>query len=158
MPKCPKCGTEMVPRLYRSSGKWGKAGDPKMVPVFQQMVDKADNWEEEMQLNRYRIMLEERGITIGRMQLQVTVRDGGLAIATSRGITRNTYRIPIRKLDNNQVNEYFNLKTIQLTSALLNGRYDTPCNDRECWEGARCKGYCDVSHFCPKGLLYQQEE
>jgi hypothetical protein len=143
--------------VYKSSGKWGKAGEPKMVPIFQQDTSKADNWEAELQLNRYRIMLEERGIKISRMQIQATVRDGGLAIAQSRGIIRNIYMIPVIQIDDSRVIDYFLHKEIDLTQALLDNKWNTPCNDKECWEGARCKGYCEVARNCPKGILYQQE-
>lgn len=142
---------------YKTSGKWGKAGEPKMVPVFQSMPQQVDLFNEELQLNRYRIMLEELGIPITKMQLQVTVRDGGLAIASSRGVTRNTYKIPIRKLDNEGVKKYFANKEATLLSALDTGTV-IPCDNRECWDGARCKGYCEVARNCPKGILVQQEE
>ena len=139
--------------VYKSSGKWGKAGDVKMVPVFQAMPQEADNWEAEYQLNHYRIMLEERGVQIKRMQLQVTVRDGGVAIASSRGITRNTYRIPIPKLDDDKVKEYFANKEKALLTALEQGSWSEPCNQAECWEDARCRRYCEVARYCPKGIL-----
>jgi len=138
---------------YKTSGRWGKAGDAKLVPVFQQMPQEADNWEAELQLNRYRIMLEERGIKINRMQLQVTVRDGGLAIAHSRGLTRNTYRIPIKMLDDGKVLSYFDDKAAKLAKALEQGSWDEPCNERECWDGVRCRDYCEVARNCPKGIL-----
>lgn len=144
--------------VYKSSGKWGKAGDPKMVSVFQSMPQQVDLFNEELQLNRYRIMLEELGISIVRMQLQITVRDGGLAIASSRGITRNTYKIPIKKLDSIEVREYFRIKETKLLRALSEGSWEAPCDDRECWDGVRCKDYCEVSRNCPKGILYQQQE
>ncbi len=143
--------------VYKSSGKWGKVGDPKMVPVFQSMPQEMDLAETELQLNRYRVMLEERGLTISKMQIQVTVRDGGLAVAMSRGLERNTYKIGIDKLDNALVRTYFKDKATALAKALEDGKWDTPCNDEECWEGARCKGYCEVAGKCPKGILYQQE-
>jgi len=144
--------------VYKSSGKWGKAGEAKLVPVFQRMPQEADNWEAELQLNRYRIMLEERGIKVNRMQLQVTVRDGGLAIAGSRGITRNTYMIPIPRLDDEYVLSYFDDKATKLAKALEQGSWDEPCNEKESWDGARCRGYCEVARNCPKGILYQQED
>ena len=143
--------------IYKSSGKWGKAGDPKMVPVFQSMPQEVDLAETELQLNRYRVMLEERGLTISKMQIQVTVRDGGLAVAQSRGLTRNTYKIRIDKLDDALVRTYFGDKAKDLAKALEDGKWNIPCTDEECWEGARCKGYCEVAGKCPKGILYQQE-
>jgi len=143
--------------VYKTSGKWGKAGEPKMVSVFQSMPQEVDLFNEELQLNRYRVMLEELGIAISKMQLQVTVRDGGLVIASGRGITRNIYRVPINRLDDGKVKEYFKEKATLLAEALGRGYCHEACNIRECWEGVRCKGYCEVARYCPKGMLYQQE-
>lgn len=140
--------------VYKSSGKWGKAGDPKIVPIFVEVEANADNTEVELQQNRYRIKLAELGIQLKRMQIQVTVRDGGLAIATSRGVTRNSYRIPVKKLPDDVVILYFKTKETNLQLALSQGSWTTPCTEQECWEGIRCKSYCDVACFCPKGLLY----
>ena len=128
-----------------------------MVPVFEQMPQYDSNFEEELQLNRYRLMLEKKGIAIGRMQLQVTVRDGGLAVAISRGVTRNTYRIQIRELDNEQVKKYFRFKEVNLLRALSESGWNEPCNERESWEGRRCQNYCEVAVHCPKGILYQRQ-
>lgn len=139
--------------VYVKSGKWGNKGTPKMVSVFQRMPQEVNNWEAELQLNNYCNKLEDIGVHLKRMQLQITVRDGGLAVAHGRGITRNTYRIPIPKLDGVAVEEYFAKKEKDLLTALEQGHWDEPCNDRECWEGARCKGYCEVWRFCPKGVL-----
>lgn len=143
---------------YKSSGKWGKAGDPKMVPIFQRDAGRVDLWETELQLNRYRIMLEERGIRISRMQIQITVRDGGLQVAHGRGIARNMYMVPIRRLDDGYVISYFEHKRDVLLECLEQHHPPaSPCDVRESWEGARCKGYCDVSFSCPKGMLYAKE-
>lgn len=154
-----KVGTKPDPsgEVYKTSGKWGKAGSPKMVAVFQSMAQEVDLFDAELQLNRYRVMLEERGIHISKMQVQITVRDGGLAVAHSRGIERNTYKIPIQKLDDGRIFGYFTVAEFNLKQALEDGEWHIPCDDRECWEGARCKGYCEVAMFCPKGILYQQE-
>lgn len=143
--------------VYKTSSKWGQAGTPKMVSVFQSMPQEVDVFNEELQLNRYRTILEEKGLSIGKMQLQVTVRDGGLAIATSRGLTRNIYRIPIKRLPDEQVVDYFRGKEQDLSMALSANHWDTPCNDRESWEGRKCQDYCEVALFCPKGILYQKE-
>jgi len=144
--------------IYKRSGSWGQAGTPKMITIFQAMPQEADLFNEELQLNRYRIMLDELDIQISRMQLQITVRDGGLDVASRRGITRNIYRIPIRRLDDNYVGSYFNTKQEALKAALKDGKWNEPCNDRECWGGARCRGYCEVFMFCPKGILAKQED
>ena len=152
-----KVGTKPDPSgaVYKTTSKWGKAGEPKMVNIFTQIPANADNWEVEYQLNRYRVMLEELGVKVTRLQLQVTVRDGGLAIATSRGLDRNTYRIPIKLLPNQEVIDYFALKAENLNKALIYG-WTEPCTPAECWDGNRCSGYCDVSMFCPRGQLIQK--
>lgn len=140
---------------YKSSGSWGKAGSPKMVTIFQQTPSKADNWEAEMQLNRYRIMMEARGIPISKMRVHVIVRDGGLAVSRSRGVERNTYIVPVKRLSDNMVYDYFQGKAGELNQALSDGKWDMPCNNRECWDSVRCREYCEVATYCSKGLLEQ---
>jgi len=139
--------------VYKTNSKYGTMGSPKMVPVFQQVPSEADNWEAEMQLNHYRILLEDLGVPIKRMQLQVTVRDGGLQVAIGRGVQRNTYRIPVQKLDDDEVREYFDTKTANLLAALDAGSCSTPCNARESWDGVRCSRFCEVWMHCPQGQL-----
>lgn len=139
--------------------KTGKGKDATFVIDPEQ----ADLYESELQLNHYRVMLEEKGVAVGRMQLQVFVRDGGLAAARTRGIERNSYIIPIKRMDNLTVKTFFEMKDHQLLEALLYYTADpnylpSPCNNRECWDGNRCGKWCDVAKFCPRGMLGQQEE
>lgn len=141
--------------IYKKSGAWGQAGSPKMVSVFQAMEQEVDLFESELQLNHYRIKLEDLGIHVSRMQLQVTVRDGGLAVASSRGITRNIYKIPIKIIPTDRVLEYFTKKRQDLLTAIEWNKWEQPCDNRECWDGVRCRDYCEVAIHCPKGLLYQ---
>jgi len=142
---------------YKSSGKWGKAGSPKMVSVFRANPDKADNWEAELQLNNYRVkatpVLESIGLKISRMQVQATVRDGGLYIAKDRGIDRRVYTIPVPVIPDEVVIEYFITKQEALNIALEQGHWDWPCNEQECWGGNKCEEWCDVWEFCGKGRL-----
>jgi len=141
---------------YRKNGKWGKIGDPKMVPMFSIVDDKADLFEQELQLNNYRVMLKKRGLVATKMQLQVTVRDGGLEAALSKGITKNLYLIPIRELPDSYVEDYFSRKEFDLQMALSNNKWTIPCDERESWGGRRCKGYCEVAEHCPKGRMYME--
>jgi len=141
---------------YVKSGKWGKAGSIKMVPNFQWIDSAADNYEPELQLNRYRILLASRGFTIDEMRVHVIVRDGGLVTAKQRGVFRNTYMIPVQKLANDYVLEYFRIKQANLQKAMNWGEWDTPCDDRESWGGNRCKNYCPVNKYCEKGRQYAQ--
>lgn len=142
--------------LYKRAGKYGKAGDPKMIPVFSKDPDKADNLDAELQLNRYRTKLEDYGLLIDRMQLQITVRDGGLYVAKNRGVFKNFYKVPVKRLEDDYIESYFALKDSCLHQALDEGRWTTPCTPHESWEGLRCDRYCDVKELCPKGKLIQE--
>ena len=138
--------------VYQRSGAWGKAGCSKMIPVFEQIPNNVDIWETELQLNRYRVMLKQLGIKIVKLQVQATVRDGGLGIATSRGVLENIYKIPIKFLPDDSIVEYFTHKDNCLKEALENG-WNEPCGAKESWEGNKCAEYCDVWSFCSKGRL-----
>ncbi len=139
--------------VYKRGGKWGAAGSVKMVTVFQAMPQQADNYEAELQLNNYRVKFEDAtSIHIDKMRVHCIVRDGGLAVARSRGVTQNTYLVPIVRLPDDDVKEYFHVKAEALSTALRDG-WTVPCDNRECWDGIRCRDYCEVATFCPKGLI-----
>lgn len=150
-----KTGTKPDPSggVYKKTGVWGVAGSPKMIAVFQQMPQQVDNVDAELQLNRYRMLLEENGIKVDKMRIHVIVRDGGLAVARGRGIERNTYLIPIVRMEDSDVRGYFMGKELDLQQALKIGHCDKPCSERECWDGIRCRDYCEVWNYCPKGLI-----
>lgn len=61
--------------------------------------------------------------------------------------------VPVRMLDDADVIGYFHSKQEDLTAALEQGRWDEPCDNRECWDGVRCRDYCEVWQYCPKGLI-----
>lgn len=136
--------------VYKRSGKWGKAGDPKLIPVWGRNPDEVDKYDVTLQLNRYRVMWEAYGVTVAKMRVQATVRDGGTITAKNRGVLKNSYMIPIEPMDNSEVEDYFQLKDDQIHYALENG-WNTPCNQHECWQGRKCEDYCDVAFACPRG-------
>lgn len=149
--------------VYKTSGRWGKAGDPKMVPVFRQMPQQADNLEVELQMNNYRVKLKDIGIDINKMECQITVRDGSLASAKSRGVMKNIYKIAVKELPDKEIREYFARKQAALLDALTAYKLDSnfapaPCNNVETWEGNKCSGYCDVAMYCPKGMSISRQE
>ncbi len=137
---------------YKSSGAWGKAGSPKMISNFSTVPEEANNWEAELQLNRYRVKLAKLGIMVDKMRLQVEVRDGGTYIAEGRGVYRNSYIISIKAMPDLVVEQYFEYKNSCLMEALDKGSWSEPCNPKECWDNNRCKEYCDVWSYCPKGI------
>lgn len=139
--------------VYKTTSKYGKAGDPKMVPTFSEEPNLADNKDAELQLNRYRIMLREAmGITVQRLRLQITVRDGGTITARGRGVNSLVKMLPVRMLPDQEVKDYFTFKAECLSRALRDG-WNEPCTISESWNGERCARYCDVWNYCSKGKL-----
>jgi len=138
--------------VYKTSGTWGKAGSLKMVTQWTADSSRADLWSEELQLNNYRLMVEALGFPVSRMRLQVTVRDGGTAIAENRGVAENIYLIPVKRLEDGFVHLYFDVKRRQLLAALDTHILPFPCNAKESWDGRRCKGYCDPWQSCDVGV------
>ena len=143
--------------VYKTSGRWGKAGSPKMIAVFAAVPEKANNWEAELQLNNYRILLFKAiSLKIDEQYLRVVVRDGGLVSAKNKGVYRNSYRIDVPFLPDNKVEDYFEFKKASLLSALANGEWQLPCTAEETWEGLRCEEWCEVWEHCPKGRLVHE--
>lgn len=124
-------------------------GKPKTIQrkVIKQDPAAIDLKAEELQLNRYRIFFESYGFPISRMQIQVISRDGGTYIALNRGIERNLYVIPIKRLITADVMEFYRKLAGEVTEAFKNG-YIRLCNLWENWERKRCENYCEVSESC----------
>ena len=131
---------------YKRNGKGYKKGDPKMITVFETDPTKADMMDWTLQLNRYRLFLEDAGFPVREMIIQATVRDGGTYIAQQRGIDRNIYLIPVPRMKDKDVKDYFSTKAQALHEALRTG-YAPKCNDEESWEGRRC-AICEVYTHC----------
>ena len=129
----------------------------KTINHFDIDPDRADTFEIDMQLNRYRLTIEEKlGSTIDKMKVQVTVRDGGLYTAKGYGVTKMMYLFPVARLDDSDVKVYYTMKNVALRTAMDNGRWDEPCSPYERWEndsGAsiRCQRFCPVAEFCSYG-------
>jgi hypothetical protein len=126
------------------------AGRPKTRKVTEIITDpsKADLRAEELQINRYRIFYEQYGFPISRMQIQVVSRDGGTYIAKNRGIDKNLYIIPVKRLPNNDVLEFYRTLANEVNEAFRTG-YARKCNMWESWERRRCDGgYCEVIDAC----------
>ena len=140
--------------VYRRSGPGYTAGQPKMVTRFSRDPNAVKLDDAEWQLNDYRLHFEERGFPVDRLQIEAIVRDGETQAARTRGVLEPMYLIPVRTLPDDMVRAYFTNKREALLSALESGRLPPECTDDECWDGRRCRYYCDVWAFCPRG---QQE-
>lgn len=137
------------PILYKSGKKKGKPKKGYVMGIIKPALR-----NEELQLNMYRILFEHNGFPIDRMVLQVIPRDGGTHIAKSRGIERNLYMIPIRRLPDIDVKEYYRSLAHAVDEAFNHG-YAPRCNEWESWDGRRCEGYCEVAEACK--LLDKEE-
>jgi hypothetical protein len=128
--------------------------DKNMPTTFRANPDKVDMLDTELQLNNYRLMLEDKniGFKIRNMYVQATVRDGGTYIATNRGVDKKIYKIPVKRLEDDYVREYFKTKSTALLTALETKTMPLPCSNKENWYFRKCKEFCPVSEFCDVGI------
>lgn len=125
-------------------------GQPKTIKksVITQDPTKVDLFAEELQLNRYRIFFEKAGFPVSKMLLQVIPRDGGTYIAKNRGIDRELYLIPIKRLHNKDVLSFYESLATEVLEAFKTD-YARLCNMRESWDRKRCvERYCEVVESC----------
>jgi len=109
-----------------------------------------------IQLNYYRILLEERGYTVNRMEIQAMCRDFNLRIAAERNIISPIYLIPINKISDRWVKLYMKTKAKRLQKALETGKTSNICSSKERWQDRKCKDYCVVAENCPYGKQFKQ--
>jgi len=118
-----------------------------------------DMTEWELQLNKYRTMLEADSILkdlfpISRMLIQACVRDSGLKEIKCLKLPKRMPLIPVKKLPDDFVNEYFLTKDYALKTALESGKMPEMCDFAGRWSGRRCQPqYCFVYRFCPEGAM-----
>jgi len=158
----PVLGADGEPTYYKSGQKKGQMVTKRVVKIDSSAGDLR---EPAMQLNRYRILAkDELGIDAARMRIFAIVRDGGTANARGNNVTKNTYMIPVERIDDEKVLAYFGEKSRLLVEAVAKaeefmqkgqGRMEavrdaTPamCTEEENWRGRRCQGYCPVATFC----------
>lgn len=124
--------------------KWIEGGEP-------------DLFNEEIQLNDYRMKLEAAGFPVSKMFIEALCRDGNTYMAKQRGVEQAGVLIPIRKLTDREVKNYLWVKALALDAALTLGITATEkCDARERWAvgdepGRKCLRYCRVSHSCING-------
>jgi hypothetical protein len=128
----------------------GEAADPD-----------AREWE--LQLNRYRLLVEKDSILaplfpISRLIIQATVRDSGLRQINELKLPRRMPMIPIRKLPDDEVLEYFANKDYLLHHHLEINTMPPICNPLENWNFRRCRAYCSLASFCPEGAKIKRVE
>lgn len=121
--------------------EWVKGGEP-------------DLFNEEMQMNDYRMKLEAAGFPVKQMFIEALVRDGNTYIASGRGVQQNGILIPVRILPDDEVRHYLQHKRDALLQALETGIVPPICDQRERWAdnpnmmGRKCEKYCNVREAC----------
>jgi len=146
---------EGKPVLLKSGPNKGK---PKTIKKTEIIHDPSsiDLNAEELQLNRYRIFFESYGFPVSKMHIQVVSRDGGTYIAKNRGIEKNLYIIPIKRLINKDVLDFYRVLNDEVMAAFQTG-YIRKCNAWESWDRRRCEGFCEVVEACKK-MSYDNNE
>lgn len=139
---------EKKPVLLKSGPNKGQPKTKKKT-VITQDPSKVDLQSEELQLNRYRIFFEKYGFPVSQMRIQVVSRDGGTYVAKGRGIEKNLYIIPIKKLLNADVIGFYKKLGDEVTQAFKDS-FTRKCNDWESWERRKCNGFCEVVDACKK--------
>jgi len=142
----PLFNTDGSPVLLKSGKNKGTQKTKKKTTKIIEPLE-VDIRAETLQLNRYRIMFEAGGFPISRMQIQAIPRDGGTFVAINRGIDRKIYLIPIKRMVNNDVLEFYRKLSEQVQEAFDTG-YTRKCTPWESWDGRRCDKYCEVREAC----------
>lgn len=102
-----------------------------------------------IQLNAYRMLLEQAGFRVNRLYIQAICRDASLRIAAERGINKPIYLIPINKISDHWLSHYFQHKAKLLREAIKTKTLPPVCSHRERWGNRKCLGYCSARENCP---------
>lgn len=111
-----------------------------------------------MQLNYYRILLEQEGFAVQKMYIQAMCRDNNLRMAAERGIDQSVYIIPIYKISDRWLLRYFHRKAALLHEAMKERKLPPICSSRERWHDRKCMDYCDGRANCPYAQRLQREK
>lgn len=166
------------PVIYKRDGKYGKKGEQKKEFYYESKFDQYHSIQTELQLNRYRMVFEQYfNVNIKEMRLCIFVRDGNTQAAIRRGFENNIYYVPLKRMYDAVIKEYFERKRKVLLNAVsgyvsafmeknprvaysfcfesdkndlsLLYRYaPSRCNEVENWEGNKCNKYCSVKDMC----------
>ena len=109
-----------------------------------------------IQLNYYRILLEQRGFEVKDMKIQAFCRDFSLRIAAERNITSPLYIININRISDRWIKLYIETKAKRLKTALKNSKMPPVCSSKERWKDRKCLDYCAVADNCEYGIALRQ--
>ena len=128
---------------YKRAGSGFRKGDIKQVTKWRRDSKAINMPDWILQTNRYAIWMEEAGMPVEQIKVEVIVRDGGLRTAISTGVDKNIVVIDIPIISREYVLDYFKRKADMLRMALAIG-WSPRCSDEECWQGKKCENFCAV--------------
>lgn len=134
------------------TGEVYKSGLKKGLPKFRSELrfdGVRDLLDWAIQINYYRMLLENASFRVNKMCIQAICRDASLRIAAERGIDKTVYIIPINKISDLWLNRYFQHKAKLLNSAITAKTLPPICSFRERWGNRKCLGYCSARENCP---------
>lgn len=110
-----------------------------------------------IQLNYYRILLEQRGFEVRDMKIQAFCRDFSLRIAAERNIISPLYIININKISDHWIKLYMRTKAERLKQALMTKKMPPVCSSKERWKDRKCIDYCAVAERCEHGIALRRK-
>ena len=137
-------------RGTRKDGTTYHKGQPKLVDEWRIIPSEADMDAEIRQCNYYRMAWEQSGVPIARMEIVVIIRDYGQA-AKRQGIRKHIHRIPVPRLDDEELIADAAIKQAEVGEAMLSDEMPPMCSDESRWYGKFCADWCDVREICPYG-------
>lgn len=140
--KEPVMGSDGVQLKYKNGRKMFKTYyDIKHKSVFDVSV----------QLNAYRIMVENQGYTVDTLLVEIFTRDAGTFSAKDRGIETNAQLLKLNKISDRWIQRFMLTKAKRLKEALEHNTLPPACSHRETWGGRKCQDFCAVWQFCDVG-------
>ncbi|MBP2641036.1 MAG: Uncharacterized protein H6Q66_1987 [Firmicutes bacterium] len=129
-----------------------RKGQPKTRKEWQEDGVRKGIQDWRLQLNGYRVLLEQAGYPVERMIIQMMIRDAGLEVAARRNVDQSVYLLPINRISDQWVKRYFNTKAQRLRDALSEQKLPPICSAKERWQDRKCQRYCDVAGACSHAL------
>ena len=106
------------------------------------------------QLSYYRYMMENEGLPVDHINVNMFVRSTVNAESRKMGIDKPAYIVPIHPISKHWIRRFFKAKYDRLMYALDNHRLPPPCKKSERWSNGksypnrRCADWCSVNENC----------
>lgn len=140
-------------KVEEPTGEFYKTGLKKGQPKTRKVL-KTDGRKQilqwAIQVNAYRMLLEEHNFPVEELWVQMYIRDFSLRISKERNINQPIYLIKVNKISDIWLKKYFEIKKKRLDDAIKNGVIPDYCRNSESWGGRKCESYCSVFDACKR--------